>query len=247
MELNLSDYVKYPDRLDGDTLASLRKLVDAYPYFQPARLLYLRNLYQFHNADFDKELRMASLFLPDRKALFQLIEGLNYRLEPQKKHQSASVKADGEENRTYSLIDSFLASIPEEKPRRPVPVDASTDYIGYLMQTEGIPESSSSVPRMQHQDLIDDFIGQGGRRIVLTDQADEDLQTPVLPDESESEENEDYFTETLAKIYIKQRRYTKALEIIRRLSLKYPKKNRYFADQIRFLEKLIINNKNKKQ
>jgi len=25
----------------------------------------------------------------------------------------------------------------------------------------------------------------------------------------------------------------------------YPKKNAYFADQIRFLEKLIINNKNK--
>ena len=72
------------------------------------------------------------------------------------------------------------------------------------------------------------------------------MQTPALPAEGENEEDEDYFTETLAKIYIKQGRYTKAMEIIRRLSLKYPKKNRYFADQIRFLEKLIINNKNKK-
>ena len=72
-----------------------------------------------------------------------------------------------------------------------------------------------------------------------------------MPEEDEPEaeediEDESYFTETLAKIYIKQGRYTKAMEIIRRLSLKYPKKNRYFADQIRFLEKLIINNKNKK-
>ena len=59
--------------------------------------------------------------------------------------------------------------------------------------------------------------------------------------------NEDtgYFTETLARIYIKQGRYSKALEIIRRLNLVYPKKNRYFADQIRFLEKLIINNNKK--
>ena len=54
-----------------------------------------------------------------------------------------------------------------------------------------------------------------------------------------------YFTETLAKIYIKQRRYGKALEIIRKLNLKYPKKSIYFADQIRFLEKLVINEKTK--
>ena len=56
---------------------------------------------------------------------------------------------------------------------------------------------------------------------------------------------EEYFTETLARIYIKQGRYSKALEIIQRLSLQVPKKNAYFADQIRFLEKLIINNNNK--
>jgi hypothetical protein len=59
------------------------------------------------------------------------------------------------------------------------------------------------------------------------------------------DEDEDCFTETLAKIYIKQRRYSKALEIIRKLYLKNPKKNVYFADQIRFLEKLIINEKQK--
>jgi predicted Zn-dependent protease len=50
-----------------------------------------------------------------------------------------------------------------------------------------------------------------------------------------------YFTETLAHIYIKQGKYNKAIEIIRRLSLNVPEKNRYFADQIRFLEKLILN------
>ena len=59
----------------------------------------------------------------------------------------------------------------------------------------------------------------------------------------EEPEEESYFTETLAKIYVKQQRYSKALEIIRKLNLKYPKKNAYFADQIRFLEKLIINAK----
>ena len=60
------------------------------------------------------------------------------------------------------------------------------------------------------------------------------------------DDEEGYFTETLARIYIKQGRYSKALEIIKRLNLIYPKKNAYFADQIRFLEKLIINNNKNK-
>ena len=68
--------------------------------------------------------------------------------------------------------------------------------------------------------------------------------TMVVSEEKKDDE-EEYFTETLARIYVKQGRYSKALEIIKRLSLAYPKKNAYFADQIRFLEKLIINNKQK--
>ena len=233
MDLNLSDYIKHPEKLDKETLPRLEKLVGDYPYFQPARLLYLRNLYLLHDAAFDRELRRAAFFLPDRKALFRLIEGVNYRFEPVKKYQTKAEKAgEVEEDRTYSLIDNFLANLPEEKPHRPKPVDASTDYMAYLMQSEDAPDTITAVPRMQHQELIDEFIGQGDKRIVLNQDADS--------------EDEDYFTETLAKIYIKQGRYTKAMEIIRRLSLKYPKKKRYFADQIRFLEKLIINNKNKK-
>ena len=56
---------------------------------------------------------------------------------------------------------------------------------------------------------------------------------------------EGYLTETLAKIYIKQGQYERAIEIIKRLYLNIQKKNVYFADQLRFLEKLILNNKNK--
>ena len=52
---------------------------------------------------------------------------------------------------------------------------------------------------------------------------------------------ESFYTESLAHIYIKQRKYERALEIIKCISLKNPEKNIYFADQIRFLEKLIIN------
>ena len=73
---------------------------------------------------------------------------------------------------------------------------------------------------------------------------------------SEDDENDDgqirqedvddsCFTETLAKIYIKQHRYDKALEIIKKLSLNYPKKMLTLQTKSDFLEKLIINAKSK--
>lgn len=74
--------------------------------------------------------------------------------------------------------------------------------------------------------------------VVVADKAE-----TVVDDE---EIEEEYFTETLARIYIKQGRYQKALDIIGRLNQQFPKKNAYFADQMRFLEKLIINNSNNK-
>ncbi len=46
-------------------------------------------------------------------------------------------------------------------------------------------------------------------------------------------------TESFARIMIKNRNYTKALEIITELNLKNPEKSIYFADQMRFLRKLI--------
>jgi thioredoxin-like negative regulator of GroEL len=99
---------------------------------------------------------------------------------------------------------------------------------------------------MRGQELIDEFIEKADEGETFRIAAAPTETPEETPAESQNEEEEEsYFTETLAKIYIKQRRYEKALEIIKKLSLKYPKKNSYFADQIRFLEKLIINSKSK--
>ena len=105
--------------------------------------------------------------------------------------------------------------------------------------------------RLQHHDLIDSFIKNEEQRTPGSG-LNLDMETtgaPVPGNLAELEENQhkplddSYFTETLAHIYVKQKRYEKALQIIKNLNLKYPEKNVYFADQIRFLEKLIINTK----
>ena len=73
-------------------------------------------------------------------------------------------------------------------------------------------------------------------------------QLPDDPIKKPNQVDDSTFSESLAKIYIKQGKYSKALEIIKNISLKFPEKSIYFADQIRFLRKLVINEqiKNKK-
>lgn len=53
-------------------------------------------------------------------------------------------------------------------------------------------------------------------------------------------------SESLAKIYIKQGKYERAYEIISDLNLKNPEKSIYFADQLRFLRKLMLLSSQKK-
>jgi tetratricopeptide (TPR) repeat protein len=239
-------YISQPEVLDRDTLFLLHAIVRQYPYFQAARLLYLRNLYQMHDSSFGEELRHSAIYITDRNVLFRLVEGghlSNLVTSEEQTDQPFDSNIETGSN-TDTLIDQFLSTRDIDKPRSStIPADATTDYIAYMLQNAPQqPDSDAPVPQLQGHELIDSFIGRRSERIVLKEIPE---YVPEVPTEEQNGGNEGYFTETLARIYIKQGRYDKAIEIIRRLNLNYPKKNRYFADQIRFLQKLIINNKNK--
>ena len=243
--MELTELINHPERLDRDTLYELRSMLALNPYFQTVRLLMLQNLYLLHDGAFDEELRRAALFITDRKVIFNMIEAAHYQL---RKKKADKPKAQSE-SRTIDLIDNFLGSIPADeedmgkKKRRPTPADAAIDYVAYLLETESDGEQQDA-PQLKGHDLIDTFLQQEKGRITLSD-LQEDDDRDQQQDEGDDNNDEEYFTETLARIYIKQGRYQKALDIISRLSSKYPQKNAYFADQIRFLEKLIINSNKK--
>ena len=256
--MDIANLINHPENLNKETLYDLRSMLALYPYYQPARILLLQNLFLLHDPTFDDELRRAAVYISDRHILFKLVEEAHYQLIPQqrkadKKSATLNTKtvAEQEQDRTTSLIDTFLEQIPDEEEiaqetegrRKPTPADATVDYVAYLLESEN-KQNGDITPQLRGQELIDDFIFNEGGKITLQDETEYE---PEEHDHNEAAENEDtgYFTETLARIYIKQGRYSKALEIIKRLNLVYPKKNRYFADQIRFLEKLIINNNKK--
>ena len=255
----IAELIAHPERMDRDTLYELRSLLALYPYFQPARLLMLQNLYLLHDAAFDEELRRAAIYITDRNVLFQMVEAGHYQLKAQKSQKQQEPQKPQEpqerDSRTLSLIDDFLDSLPpeeetEKKPKRkPTPADAAVDYVAYLLESEGLDDegqTAADVPQLKGQELIDTFIEQDKGKIVLNENPT--LKPELEPEEPEVEKDPEagVYTETLARIYIKQGKYSKALEIIKRLSLVDSEKSAYFADQIRFLEKLIINSNNKK-
>ena len=297
---HLQQWIQHPETLNRDTLYELRTLVARYPYFQSLRLLYLKNLYLLHDINFGAELRTAVLYVADRRVLFYLIEGDRYTLKSRKLSPLSPKEMDEEPSvdRTLSLIDAFLSTVPEENSSN-MELDYAMDYTAYLMQDESETESSETsreknieTPKLRGHELIDGFILKSEtanvpllevkplpaefiesvEEEVIEEEVPTDLlgfsepvdgtsevQSELSEIQNETSDEEDdastiasneelddsCFTETLAKIYIKQHRYDKALEIIKKLSLNYPKKNAYFADQIRFLEKLIINAKSK--
>ena len=223
--------------LNEDSEKQLKSLLENYPYYQTARLLYLMNLHVGKDSEFSSELKKTACYAVDRRKLYFLVNGAQFA--PIQIHKLEKTEKALQLESSFELIDFFLnEKQPEENKSEEL---TSSDYMSHLLSDDAKYNELEVTP-MQHQETIDEFLRKDAEepvKIRLKD-AEEQLAEPIRDDLDTLEEG-CFFSETLAKIYIRQKKYTKALEIIRKLHLLYPEKNIYFADQIRFLEKLIIN------
>jgi len=155
---------------------------------------------------------------------------------------------------TFTTIDRFLDNYGKTSPGEVEAINKAIfnpqpDYADVLAAQEK-EEGGAKLDGGDSQDeLINQFIAE---QMQLGEQA---AQTPIaVPiDEQEKAEiadevidnptqtDESMLSESLAKMYISRHKYSQALEIIKQLNLKYPKNSIYFADQIRFLTKLVLN------
>ncbi|MCQ2065910.1 MAG: hypothetical protein MJY66_08665 [Bacteroidaceae bacterium] len=148
---------------------------------------------------------------------------------------------DSRESRLSSLLDSFIEEHRDEIAANQSDA-AVTDYVAaYLEKMPSLPDTSSDIAiRSRTESLLDAFF-QGGAQFRIQP-SDIPAQDSDDMEERESPSSDSCYTETLARVYLKQHRYDKALEIIRALYLNFPNKSIYFADQIRYLEKLVVIN-----
>ena len=84
-------------------------------------------------------------------------------------------------------------------------------------------------------DLIDDFID---KKVGISEPKKEAFFKAVDVAKESLVENNDLITPTLAKVYLEQGHYKKAISAYKKLILKYPEKNSFFANQIKLITKL---------
>ncbi|WP_432714639.1 hypothetical protein [Pedobacter sp.] len=95
------------------------------------------------------------------------------------------------------------------------------------------PEAKNTDPK--ETEIIDSFLKRAPQ---ISPPKPEQIDNENKAKKS-AEDHNDLVSETLAKIYIEQMLYHKAIDTYHKLSLKFPEKSRYFADLIQSLEKKI--------
>ena len=152
--------------------------------------------------------------------------------------------------RTMSLVDAFLDKYENGNLNSLNSLHGTSEYISeYLSAEDSKPLTQTEkevTSRMES--LLDAFLSSDvdlQKSVSEALKSSQDVVGENMAETSNFEIDNRNYTETLARIYLKQRRYDKALEIIRSLYLNFPNKNIYFADQIRFLEILVRINQNK--
>ena len=99
---------------------------------------------------------------------------------------------------------------------------------------EGENFNDEDQDRARRLELIDRFIESNPK--IKVSHSDTGFKKPDIGDRFKP--NDSLMTETLARVYVEQKNYTKAKQAFKILSLKYPEKSGFFADQIRAIEQL---------
>ena len=133
---------------------------------------------------------------------------------------------------------------------RTEPIDRTTDIPAEnTKQIEIVPEKNLLIPaktekvdeeKKKKEEIINNFIKTNPKIPPIK-------QTAIVPAvqlDSNNEENSYLMTETLARVYLEQKKYTKAIQAYEILILKYPEKISFFADRISDIKILQQNNNN---
>jgi hypothetical protein len=219
--------VRQPEQVTTEHVVDLKEMVELYPYFSPARLFHAKALQRSNSILFGANLKFSSLYSSNRRWLY-------YYIYPDKKVSAEPYKRDKPTKSSGDYFD-MITVVESEGGDTKQTLKTLAERLKSARSLVSIPavksKQASVVEVAEVQPVDEAVVAEGGepedKSIVDNDFA---VNKPEL-----SEDN--------AKKLIREHKYMEAIEILRVLNLNNPKKSVYFADQIRFLEKVLANSK----
>lgn len=189
------------------------------------------------NEKFDKEKKKAEAILNpnlfERKvaSITNLVEDEESNALEEK---DTSPKLDADKPLEFTKNDTYSFS-EWLKLTKAKPIERS--------EKESVTEESEKDEKDRKFELIDKFIQERPKIIPETNSADQSQRARISNETknlvaSYTQAPDSLMTETLAKVYLQQKNYKKAIQAYKILILKNPEKSGFFADQIRAIEKL---------
>ena len=224
--MNLEEFSslsKNYDALNEEQRLDLEKITYRYPYFQAAYALYLKSLKEQEKFNFDLILKKTAVISPERNTLYHWLYN---EIKVIENKNTGTVKEEKETTNTS----------PKKVEEKSLPVNLS--FLEWIEWTKSksvnnIEDIDIENPISDKIELIDTFLKNKPKIPPLSSNA----ETQSLS-EGIKFNKEELMTETLAKVYVKQGKFKKALLAYKILSLKYPEKNSFFANQIKAIKDL---------
>ena len=220
------------DPVNDNQKKQLENIIYQYPYFQLAHAIYLKSLKIQDRFNFDLILKKTAILSSRRKFIFNWIENSENNLfkileESTKSKIRKSKILDTEVKRIFQIDKA-----KEEEPRM--------FFVDWVLSYTNNEKESENRPLESKIEIIDSFLEKNPKIDNKVEKGHEDDTLNLASDNLFNKS--ELMTETLAKIYVKQKKIKKAIYAYKILSLKYPEKSSLFANRIKKLQKKKNNN-----
>ncbi|MEG2556361.1 MAG: hypothetical protein RSA53_09770 [Odoribacter sp.] len=130
------ELMSHPEKIGGDDLRELEMLVNRYPYFQTARVLYLKALHTLSGSRFRSELKSSTVHIINHKQLFKYLNNQTGVEMPIVPSQDARVSLSNKVDERIREIDGHLEvttyGIPAFPATNAKEQEAEEDEIAHL-------------------------------------------------------------------------------------------------------------------